>query len=55
MCKALWQRKLAQRCDSDDADSILLQRWQWQRLDISGYDTNVTAMAADSAVTVVWS
>ena len=28
---------------------VMLQRWQWQRWDISGYDTVVTAM-----FTLVW-
>ena len=57
MCTALWQRKWAQRCDNENEHSavtamvriVMLQRWQWQRWDISGYDTDVTAM-----FTLVW-
>ena len=36
---------------------VMLQRWQWQRWDISGYDSDVyisvTAMGTDTAVTAV--
>ena len=57
MCTALWQRKWAQRCDSENEHSavtamvriLMLQRWQWQHWDVSGYDTDVTAMFTDGS------
>ena len=60
MCTVLWQRKQAQRCDSDGADSnvtaltvtALGHQWLWHRCDSDVY-ISVTAMATDSAVTVV--
>ena len=67
------RHRCAQRCDSENEQStdsenehstvtamvriVMLQRWQWQRLDISGYDTDVyisvAAMATDTAETAV--
>ena len=46
------RHRCAQRCDNENEHSavtamvriVMLQRWQWQRWDISGYDTDVTAM-----------
>ena len=60
MCTALWQRKRAQRCDSDGADSnvtvltvtALGNQWLWHRCDSDVY-VSVTAMATDTAVTAV--
>ena len=60
MCIALWQRKRAQRCDSDGADSnvtaltvtTLGHQWLWHRCDSDVY-ISVTAMATDTAVTAV--
>ena len=61
---ALWQRKRAQRCDSDGANSnvtALGHQWLWHRCDSDVYisvtamatDTAVTALATDSAVSAV--
>ena len=60
MCTALWQRKRAQRCDRDVADSnvtaltvtALGHQWLWHRCDSDVY-ISVTAMATDTAVTAV--
>ena len=56
----LWQRKRAQRCDSDGPDSnvtaltvtTLGHQWLWHRCD-SDVNISVTAMATDTAVTAV--
>ena len=69
MCTALWQRKRAQCCDSDGADSnvtaltvtALGHQWLWHRCDSDVYisvrvmatDTAVTAVKIDSAVTAM--
>ena len=60
MCTALSQRKRAQRCDSDSADSnvtvltvtALGHQWFLYRCDSDVY-ISVTAMATDTAVTAV--
>ena len=60
MCTALWQRKRAQRCDSDGADSnvtaltvtALGHQWLRHRCDSDVY-ISVTAMVTDTAVTAV--
>ena len=60
MCTALWQRKRAQRCDSDGADgnvtalivTALGHQWLWHRCDSDVY-ISMTAMATDTAVTAV--
>ena len=65
MCTALWQRKWAQRCDSENEHSavtemvriVMLQRWQWPALGHqwlwhrcdSDVYISVTAMATDTA------
>ena len=65
---ALWQRRRARHCDSENEHGavtamvriVMLQRWQWQRWDISGWHRcdsdvyiSVTAMATDTTVTAV--
>ena len=60
MSSVLWQRKRAQCCDGNGADSnvtaltvtALGHQWLWHRCDSDVY-ISVTAMATDSAVTAV--
>ena len=61
------RHRCAQRCDSNSADTVMLQCWQWQRWDSgdnwlccvswhccdSDVYISVTAMTADSAVTAM--